>query len=197
MTIHLRDHVDCWCVSAEQLAPQYESLAEALLSSDERARADSFYFEQDRRCYLAAHAALRLLIARYTGESPGSLAIRKEPNGRPILENFALHISLYHSGNLVLIALSSAAPVGVDAGEIRGIPDLIAIAQSHFSMTAVEAITRLAPSQCATAFFATWKPFTVQICQSTVDEPIGSGFFAIHTREDLIHTWRIVANDRF
>jgi len=131
-------------------------LAEALLSSDERARADSFYFEQDRRCYLAAQAALRLLIARYTGESPGSLAIRKEPNGRPILENFALHISLSHSGNLVLIALSSAAPVGVDVEEIRGIPDLMAIAQSHFSMTEIEAITRLAPSQRATAFFVTW-----------------------------------------
>ncbi len=156
MTIDPRDHVDCWYISTEELPRQDESLAEALLSPEERARAASFYFEHDRRCYLAAHAALRLLIARYTGESPGFLAIRKDCNGRPMLENSELHISLSHSGSSVLIALSSAAPVGVDVEEIRGIPDLMAIARSHFSMTEVEAITRLSPTQRATAFFVIW-----------------------------------------
>jgi 4'-phosphopantetheinyl transferase len=154
--INPRDHVDCWCISTEELQRQYESLAQELLSPEERARADSFYFEHDRRRYLAAHAALRLLIARYTGESPGSLAIQKDSNGRPILENLALHISLSHSGKLVLIALSSAAPVGVDVEEIREIPELMAIARSHFSMTEVEAITRLSASQRVTAFLVIW-----------------------------------------
>jgi 4'-phosphopantetheinyl transferase len=155
MIIHPRDHVDCWYVSTE-LPRQDESLAEALLSPEERARAASFYFAHDRRCYIAAHAALRLLIAHYTGESPTSLAIRKDSNGRPLLEKSELHISLSHSGGSVLIALSSAAPVGIDVEEIRGIPDLMAIARAHFSMTEVEAIARLPPAQRATAFFVIW-----------------------------------------
>jgi 4'-phosphopantetheinyl transferase len=153
---HSRDHVDCWCICAEELLRQDESMAEGLLSPEERARAVSFYFEHDRRCYLAAHAALRLLIARYTGEAPGSVAIRKDSNGRPMLEKSELHINLSHSGNSVLIALSSVAPIGVDVEEIRAIPELMAIARSHFSMTEVEAITRLAPSQRATAFLVIW-----------------------------------------
>jgi 4'-phosphopantetheinyl transferase len=156
MTIHLRDHVDCWCISTDELSREDESSAEALLSPEERARTDSFYFEYDRRSYLAAHAALRLLLARYTGESAESLTIQKDANGRPMLENSKLHINLSHSGNAVLIALSSAAPVGVDVEKIRGIPDVMAIARSHFSVAEVDAIIRLPPPQRATAFLVIW-----------------------------------------
>lgn len=156
MNPHPRDHVDCWCISAAELPRQDEPLAATLLSSEERGRAVSFYFEHDRRCYLAAHAALRLLIARYTGESPRSVAIRKDANGRPILENAELHFNLSHSGSSVLIAFSSATPVGVDVEEIREIPDLMAMARSHFSMTEIEAIGRLSPAERTAAFFVIW-----------------------------------------
>ena len=151
-----RDHVDCWYVSAAELLRQEEQWITSVLSSDEGARAARFRFAQDRRRYIAAHAALRLLIARYTGERPESLAIRADANGRPILESSELHFNLSHSGSWVVIAFSSAIPLGVDVEKICKIPDHMAIARSHFATTEVEAISRLSPDQRAAAFFVIW-----------------------------------------
>jgi 4'-phosphopantetheinyl transferase len=156
MNPHPRDYVDCWCISAKELSRQDESLAATLLSAEERGRVASFYFEHDRRCYLAAHAALRLLIARYTGESPRSVAIGNDAYGRPVLANSEWHFNLSHSGSLVLIAFSSTTPVGVDVEEIREIPDLMGIARSHFSTPEIEAINCLPPTQRTAAFFVIW-----------------------------------------
>ena len=176
MTTHLRDHVDCWYISAAELAPQYESLAEMLLSHEERARADSFCFARDRRCYLAAHGALRLLIARYTGKSPETVTIRNDANARPMLENSPIQFNLSHSGDSVLIAFSCAAPVGVDVEKIHEIPDLMAIARSSFSVTEVEAIRRLPPTQRTAAFFVIWtrKEATVKAIGRGLSFPLWS-----------------------
>lgn len=151
-----RDHVDCWYVSAAELLRQEEQWITSVLSSDEGARAARFHFEQDRRRYIAAHAALRLLIARYTGERPESLAIRADANGRPTLERSELHFNISHSGSWVVIAFSNAIPLGVDVEKICKIPDLMAIARSHFAATEVEAISGLSPEQRAAAFFVIW-----------------------------------------
>ena len=151
-----RNHVDCWYVSAAELPRQEEQWITSVLSPAEGARAARFRFEHDRRRYIAAHAALRLLTARYLGKSPESLAIRADANGRPILESSELYFNLSHSGSWAVIAFSSAIPLGVDVEEIRKIPDLMAIARSHFAATEVEAISRLSPDQRTAAFFVIW-----------------------------------------
>ena len=156
VTHNPHDFVDCWYVPATDLPPQQKQWMASVLSTDEKTRAASFRSEHDWRRYIAAHAALRLLTARYTGEAPESLAIRADSNGRPILESSKLHFNLSHSGSWVVIAFSSALPLGVDVEEVRKIPDLMAIARAHFAMTEIEAISRLSPNQRTMAFFAIW-----------------------------------------
>jgi 4'-phosphopantetheinyl transferase len=68
--------------------------------------------EPERR---AAHAALRLLIARRAGLAVARQPFRLAPGGKPGLGGGALEFSLAHSGSRALVALAApGTQVGVD-----------------------------------------------------------------------------------
>ena len=94
-------------------------------------RASRFRFERDRRRYLASRLALRHLLAAALGADLAALRLAEDGNGKPCLvdEPDRCHFNLSHSGGLALIALSRAAPVGVDlelAGMMEADGDLVA-----------------------------------------------------------------------
>ncbi len=97
------------------------------LPSDEleAGRASRFRFERDRRRYLAARRALRELLASTTGVKQGDLRIGETPDGKPVLSNCegTWHFNVSHSGELALIAISAALPVGIDIEYMRGSSD--------------------------------------------------------------------------
>ncbi len=152
------ERVDCWAVALAALPADAEATATALLSADERARAERFRFDRHRRLYISSHAALRLLLARYLRASPASLVIAAEANGRPILASPAgrLQFNVSHSGDLALVAVSCIAPLGVDIEEVRDLPDFVDIARRYFAPTEVEHLLRLAPRERLGGFFVTW-----------------------------------------
>ena len=55
----------------------------------------------------------RRMLAKETGLSPAALRICRTAQGKPFVENAAVHFSISHSGELVLCAVHSA-PVGAD-----------------------------------------------------------------------------------
>jgi 4'-phosphopantetheinyl transferase len=151
------DGVDCWAVALDALRGDAEATTTALLSADERARAERFRFERHRRMYANTHAALRLVLARYLQTSPTSVWIVADRNGRPVLAEFErLHFNLSHSGGLALVAVSCAAPVGVDVEEIRDVPDFADIASRFFAPGEVDNVLRLPPADKLGGFFVTW-----------------------------------------
>lgn len=88
----------------------------ACLSVLEMNRADRFHQHQDRRNYIVAHAALRLLLARQLNVPQHDLSFTKGRWGKPELAecgNNRLHFNLSHSGDMVLIAIATQ-PVGID-----------------------------------------------------------------------------------
>ena len=97
-------------------------LAVELLDAEETARAAAFLHDADRVRYLAAHIALRRLLAEATGKPARDLVLIREPcpccgalHGRPALADppRPLHFSLSHGGDLVLVGMA-AVPIGVD-----------------------------------------------------------------------------------
>uniref|UniRef100_UPI002810DE2C 4'-phosphopantetheinyl transferase family protein n=1 Tax=Streptomyces sp. TaxID=1931 RepID=UPI002810DE2C len=91
-----------------------------LLDAGERARWNAFVREEDRARYLAAHGALRRLLGRFLDVRPQEVVLVREPcplcgapHGRPAVRGAAVHFSLSHSGDLVLLGLA-ARPLGVD-----------------------------------------------------------------------------------
>ncbi|MFI1393985.1 4'-phosphopantetheinyl transferase family protein [Streptomyces sp. NPDC020681] len=110
--------------SAARLAPE-------VLDDGERERAAAFERSADRRCYVVAHVALRLLLGAHLGTAAGAVRLVREPcpscgdlHGRPAVQGGGVHFSLSHSGDVVLIGIADN-PVGVDV-ERTPRPDTVA-----------------------------------------------------------------------
>src|SRR4051794_34020071 len=98
--------------------PEHEAAAlGALLSADERARADRFRFAVDRRRFTVARGLLRVLLGRAIGAPPHEIEFSYGTRGKPGLrrpEGSGLEFNLTHSHGLALVATSWGRPVGID-----------------------------------------------------------------------------------
>ncbi len=104
------------------------------LSSAEIERAQRFVFERDRRRYMAAHCALRRLLARHTGRASGELRFDEGANGKPSLRGLpSCEFNLSHTEDVALVALGDQAPIGVDVEMLRPIKDAADLAALHFT----------------------------------------------------------------
>src|SRR6059058_2243518 len=93
------------------------------LTLDDRARADRFRFESDRRRFCVARASLRLILGRYLKSKPGRLQIELGEFGKPYFVDAkatqGLRFNLSHSNELALMAISRDREVGVDVEYMR------------------------------------------------------------------------------
>ena len=152
------DRVDCWFVSLATFPSDFESLAAAILSRDERKRARGFRFERQRQYYIRCRAFLRFLLGRYLQTAPDAIAILADIYGRPMLgaRDGALAFNLSHSGDIALVGVTLQSPLGVDIELIRDIPDFLAVADRCFAPSEIEQLLRLAPAQRCEGFYMTW-----------------------------------------
>ncbi len=106
--------VHVWCADADQ--PWPEALLYGVLSEEERARAGSFAFEEDRRRYAHAHGVLRLVLGHYLDRTPRSIRLTTGRNGKPCLPWYerAVHFNISHARALMLCAFARDRQVGVD-----------------------------------------------------------------------------------
>jgi 4'-phosphopantetheinyl transferase len=152
--------VHVWCADLDRAAADAWSRLEPLLSAEERARAERFRFERDRRCYTTARGVLHQLLARYLDRDPARLRLRTLEHGKPVLESSAseppLHFNLSHSGDLALYAFTTVAPTGVDVERIAPLADLEEIAARHFSPAERASLRALAADERREAFYRGW-----------------------------------------
>jgi len=130
------------------------------LSLDDRARADRFRFESDRRKFCVGRASLRLILGRYLKAKPGRLKIDTGDFGKPYFANQnasqGLRFNLSHSHQLALIAITRDREVGVDVEYMRPnfVTDEVA---GHFFSSAEAEEFRALPFELKTqSFFNCW-----------------------------------------
>lgn len=153
--------VDVWLGSLEQPPEVVESLRDPL-STDERARADRFHFEKDRRHFIVARGGLRKLLGSYLGIAPNVIRFDYADHGKPRLavalrqQLPQLKFNLAHSGGLAVYAFTTLGEIGVDLERIK--PELIGddIARRFFSAAEVASLDRLDAQARALAFFTCW-----------------------------------------
>src|SRR5690606_16858685 len=104
--------VHLWYAPLEQLR---ELLAEhhALLDADEQRRAGRFRHAQDRERFIAGHGLLRVLLGRYLGKAPESIAFGRGEFGKPFLPGYPLHFNVSDTKDAVLAAFADEA-IGAD-----------------------------------------------------------------------------------
>jgi 4'-phosphopantetheinyl transferase len=99
----------------------YRTELRGLLDGLELARRQRYQQSADRRRFTMAVALLRVVAGRQLGRPARQLVIDRDcpgcnrQHGKPRLRDAAgLHVSVSHSGELVAVATTPAAPIGVD-----------------------------------------------------------------------------------
>ena len=153
------DEVHVWRASSDPDATAMERAAQSL-SDDERARADRFRFDRDRRRFVARRGGLRALLARYLGRSPSGIRLGYGPQGKPELaiEESApdLRFNVSHTDGVVLYAVARGREVGVDVERI--VPRLATAGMIDRCLTGREsaAVRAREPGEQPAAFFGCW-----------------------------------------
>ena len=152
------DEVHVWQTNLDLAAYGFAQLRQ-ILSWDERARADRFHFEIDRRRGIIGRGYLRLLLGQILDLPANEVRLEYDEFGKPGLipgQGRRLEFNVSHSGELILIAIATGRAVGVDVERIRTDLDPDSIAAQFFSASERKILAALpGPARCR-AFFACW-----------------------------------------
>ncbi|XVQ84281.1 4'-phosphopantetheinyl transferase family protein [Microbispora siamensis] len=101
-----------------------------VLGEGERARAVRFRREADRRRFVTGSWLLRTAVAAVLGIAPADVVVDRScpdcgrSHGKPRIRAAGppLHVSVSHSGDRVVVALSAEGPLGVDVEAVPSAP---------------------------------------------------------------------------
>ena len=145
---------DVWLVDLG-LDPDDSELA--TLSAAEHERAERFVFARDRRRFLAAHVALRRLLAQRTGTPARAIRFVEGPFGKPsLVERSDCSFNLSHSGEVALVAIAPEAEIGVDVEMLHEVDDGAALAERNFTPTECRQLADLPTDARDRAFLRCW-----------------------------------------
>jgi 4'-phosphopantetheinyl transferase len=150
------EEIHVWLSSLPE-TPEYPSHLSLIISPAEAVRAARFIFERDRARFIVAHAALRNILARYTGQDASSLVIGVAPKGKPYLADYPrVRFNLSHSGNFAMVAVALDREVGVDIERVRADRLGDDIAARFFAPAEVQDLKATPEPLRVAAFFACW-----------------------------------------
>jgi 4'-phosphopantetheinyl transferase len=137
-----------------------DAAAWAVLDAEERSRAEAFRFERDRRSFVAAHAALRLLLEEHYGRPAAAWRFARETLGRPVIADPPPgrdpRISLTHTHGLAAAAVCEGREIGVDAERIdpaRVDPEAL---DAFLAAEEAEVVRATPAAERVERFFAFW-----------------------------------------
>ena len=151
--------VHVWQAGLDQAPSQIDQYLR-ILSADERARADRFYFRKDRDHFIVARGTLRSILSCYLNRAPESLSFSYSAHGKPSLEREsgeeAIRFNLAHSHEAALYALVRDREVGIDLEFIHGNPQAEQVTERFFSPREILTLRALPPAVQRYAFFLCW-----------------------------------------
>jgi 4'-phosphopantetheinyl transferase len=149
------DHVHIVRLASENVG--YAPTLRCILDDNERARAERFVSELDRRRFVVAHAQMRIVIAAFLHVPPVAIRFSVGSHGKPQLSDrrIDLRFSLSHSGEQALLALAIGREVGIDIEQVRSV-EVLDLARHCFSQREYETLESFSPDQRLQAFFRGW-----------------------------------------
>jgi 4'-phosphopantetheinyl transferase len=151
--------IHVWRASLDPPARDVERLMR-VLSDAEHIRARQFYFERDRKRFIAGRGLLRIILGRYLAISPDRLQLDYGVAGKPALSasqaRQGIEFSLSHSRGLILYAVTCNGRIGIDVEHVRTIPNTDHIAERVLSPREYAVFRALPREQRQTAFFCGW-----------------------------------------
>lgn len=150
--------LDVWLADVSDAA--FLALAESDLPGDEdRARAAGLGRAEVARELLARRAALRLILARYTGTDARELRVVPAPGGKPVLIPSGRPgpaFSIAHSGSVYAVAVGTVRSVGVDVELLRPVSRARAIAERWFGEEEARRLDDVPEAERQSEFMRLW-----------------------------------------
>jgi len=132
-------------------------LLESWLDGWERDRAARFHFAEDRARFILGRGLLRQCLSPWLDQAPETIRFSLTERDRPILaDDESLQFSLTHSHELVAVALTARARIGIDLEWMQAKNDLPGIAKRILSEADHRAFLALSESEKVPAFFRIW-----------------------------------------
>jgi 4'-phosphopantetheinyl transferase len=132
---------------------------EALLTPEERARKQRYYFEKNRHEFLLTRALVRTVLSRYAPVRPSAWAFSANEWGCPAIatpEGAGLRFNLSNTKGLVCCLVATDRDVGVDVEDTEREGDTVSIADRFFSPTEVAELHSLPEERRRARFFDYW-----------------------------------------
>ena len=143
----------------EAVEPTRVAEALAWLDAGERDRHDRLVRDDDRLNFARGRWLLRRMLSDATGTRPTDWRFRPGAHGRPEplgpVDTAHLSVNLSHTRRMVVAALSTAAPVGVDV-EYDDRPAPVHIARRFFAPDECAALDALAEPARSELFWRIW-----------------------------------------
>jgi len=152
------DSISIWSVGLEWPESDVNAAAE-ILSSDEQERAKRFHRVSDRKHFIVARAALRLVLTRYLNVDPRQISFDQNAFGKPRLTGTYypdLRFNLAHSSGLALYVIANGREVGVDLERIEPRFATMDLARSLFALEEVAAMSTLSNEDFVAGFYRCW-----------------------------------------
>jgi len=131
-----------------------------VLDSAEKTAAARFIFDRHRVSYIFAHGVLRQVLGSYLECPPEQVRFGQNAFGKPHISSAGagadIRFNMSHSGDAVLIGVTSGRHIGVDIELMRQVRDLAAIAKSNFTEAERAFIYSYPPDLQQKAFFTCW-----------------------------------------
>jgi 4'-phosphopantetheinyl transferase len=157
LTLHQGD-VHVWYTSLQKGGRDYSNCF-GILSHQERTRASRYRFNLDREQFVARRGILRIILRKYFGNLPGGFEINSDNFGKPEISSKSevsnISISLSHSQNSIVYALSNNSRVGIDIEYIKQLefkPILRTILPAH----KIEKVDSLNDLEAGFLFYNIW-----------------------------------------
>ncbi len=151
-------HVHVWRAHIPTIL-RYLPLLQDFLLSDERIRADRFYFERDRNNFIIGRGVLRAILAWYLRCQATAIRISYGSFGKPFLSapnNTGIFFNTSHSDEWVVYAFTRRQAVGIDIERIRLDIDYVRLANDVLSAQERKIFDSIAEKLKAKAFFGIW-----------------------------------------
>jgi 4'-phosphopantetheinyl transferase len=152
------DSISIWSVGLEWPESEVQAAAE-ILSLDEQERAKRFHRVSDRKHFIVARAALRLVLTRYLNVNARQISFDQNAFGKPRLTGTYypdLRFNLAHSSGLALYVIANGREVGVDLERIEPGFATMGLARSLFAPEEVAALSLLSNEDFVAAFYRCW-----------------------------------------
>lgn len=166
---------------------------ESSLDKEEREKANRFRFAEDRERFICSRGGTRVLLGKILECDPRSIEFSFNEYGKPFLKDTGLSFNASHSGDIILIAVTSAGfEIGVDVELTTRDASFSKIAQQFFSGQEYELVKGFKDEKLRKAFYRIWtrKEAFIKAVGEGLTHPLDS-FVVSHGEEASI-----VSSDR-